>query len=72
MISIDQRSIKFIRILLHQVELEGISSQAGVEVAGVYVGEEYSLLRDYEIPDSLVNGIVEGLLDADELIVECY
>lgn len=53
-------SIKFIHILHHQVVLEGIFSQVDVEVADVYAGVEYSLPRDYEKLDSLVNEIVEG------------
>lgn len=65
-------SIKFIRILHHQVVLEGIFSQVDVEVVDVCVEAEYSLPRDYEKLDSLVNEIVEDWLVVDVLTVEYY
>lgn len=65
-------SIKFIRILHHQVVLEEIFSQVDVEVADVCAGVECSLPRDYEKLDSLVNEIVEDWLAVDALMVEYY
>lgn len=61
-----------IRILHHQVVLEGIFSQVDVEVAGVCAEAECSLPRDYGKLDSLVNEIVEDWLTVDALTVEYY
>lgn len=65
-------SIEFIRTLRHRVVLEGIFSQAGVEVAGVYVEEECSLPRDCGKLGSRVNEIEEDPLVVDVLTVEYY
>lgn len=64
--------IEFIRTLRHRVVLEGIFSQVGVEVAGVYVEEECSLPRDYGKLGSQVNEIEEDPLVVDVLTVEYY
>lgn len=63
---------RIIRILHHQVVLEGIFSQVDVEVAGVCAEAECSLPRDYGKLDSLVNEIVEDWLTVDALTVEYY
>lgn len=64
--------IEFIRTLRHRVVLEGIFSQVGVEVAGVYVEEECSLPQDCGKLDSQVNEIEEDPLVVDVLTVEYY
>lgn len=72
MIIIKGMPIEFIRTLRHRVVLEGIFSQAGVEVAGVYVEEECSLPRDCGKLGSRVNEIEEDPLVVDVLTVEYY